>query len=78
MLLFKYPSGPLETNAILFGEEGIGAVIDPSQGAAEKILNQAAKSGLRIEKILLTHSHWDHIADLPLLIADAERHPAKR
>ena len=67
MLLFKYPSGPIDTNAILFGEDGIGAAIDPSQGSAEKILAQAARSGLKIEKILLTHSNWDHIADLHVL-----------
>jgi hydroxyacylglutathione hydrolase len=64
MLLFKFPSGPLSTNAILFGDGGVGAVIDPAQGSTEKILAQASKSGLTIEKILLTHSHWDHIVDL--------------
>ena len=28
---------------------------------------QAEASGLRIEKILLTHSHWDHFADAAFL-----------
>jgi hydroxyacylglutathione hydrolase len=64
MLLFKFPSGPLDTNAILFGEDGKGAAIDPSLGSAEKIIAKAKESGLKIEKILLTHSHWDHIADV--------------
>jgi glyoxylase-like metal-dependent hydrolase (beta-lactamase superfamily II) len=65
MIVYKFPSGPLETNAILFGcaETKRGAVIDPSLGSTEAILAQAAESGLVIEKILLTHSHWDHFAD---------------
>jgi glyoxylase-like metal-dependent hydrolase (beta-lactamase superfamily II) len=67
MLLFKFACGPIETNAILFGEGGRGAAIDPSLGSAEKIVAQAKQSGLKIEKILLTHSHWDHIADVHVL-----------
>ncbi len=67
MLLFKFPCGPLETNAILFGGSGRGAAIDPSLGSAKKIIDQAKRSGLAIEKILLTHSHWDHIADVHAL-----------
>ncbi len=67
MILYKFPSGPLATNAILFGEGRSGAVVDPSMGSTEKILHQAAQSNLQIEKILLTHSHWDHIADAKVL-----------
>ncbi len=65
MMIYKFPCGPLETNAILFGclETKRGAVVDPSLGSAEAILKQAAEAGLAIEKILLTHSHWDHFAD---------------
>jgi hydroxyacylglutathione hydrolase len=64
MLLFKFPSGPYKTNAILIGKDGAGAVVDPSPGSAGEILHQAHESGLKVEKILLTHSHWDHIADV--------------
>jgi len=67
MILYTFPSGPLETNAILFGEGKSGAVVDPSLGSTEKILHQAAQNKLQIEKILLTHSHWDHIADVKVL-----------
>ena len=66
-VLHKFPCGPLETNAVLFGHGGIGAAIDPSLGSAEKIIAQAKESGLKVEKILLTHSHWDHIADVHVL-----------
>lgn len=66
----KFPSGPLGTNAILFAcpQTKIAAVIDPSSGSAIPILRQAEREGVAIKKILLTHSHWDHIADAHSLI----------
>jgi hydroxyacylglutathione hydrolase len=66
MIISKFPSGPLSTNAILFGceETGIGAVIDPSQGSTRLLLQEAHRLGLQIKFIFLTHSHWDHIADV--------------
>ena len=67
MIVFKFPSGPLRTNAILIGDGSSGAVIDPAMGSTDKILKQAAKHNLNIEKILLTHSHWDHIVDVKRL-----------
>jgi hydroxyacylglutathione hydrolase len=44
-------------------------VIDPAFGSTEAIFREATKQDLHIEKILLTHSHWDHIADVHLLKA---------
>ena len=66
MIIQKFPSGPLSTNAILLGceETHQAAVIDPSSGSTKAILQEARLLGLKIEKILLTHSHWDHIADV--------------
>lgn len=60
-----FPFGPLETNAILLGckETKAAVVIDPSLGSAAPILAKSKEHGLKIEKILLTHSHWDHFAD---------------
>lgn len=65
MVIYKFPFGPLETNAILIGcpETQKAAVIDPSLGSANAILQKATHHNLTIEKILLTHSHWDHFAD---------------
>jgi len=65
MYIFKFPFGPLETNALLIGcaETKKCAVIDPSPGSLNSILQKAKELGLTIEKILLTHSHWDHFAD---------------
>lgn len=65
MFLFKFPFGPLETNAILIGcpQTKKGAAIDPSLGSSSALLEKAKGLGLTLEKILLTHSHWDHFAD---------------
>ena len=70
MILKKFPSGPIETNAYLFAcsKTKIAAVIDPSSGSAASILEKAQELDLNIKKILLTHSHWDHIADAHLLV----------
>lgn len=65
MIIYRFPFGPLKTNAILIGcpKTKKGAVIDPSLGSTAPILEKAKKHNLSIEKILLTHSHWDHFAD---------------
>ncbi len=41
-------------------EEGNAAVIDPG-GEANRILRYAEQNGFKIQKILLTHGHFDHI-----------------
>jgi len=65
MFVYKFAFGPLQTNAILFGCQVTKkcAVIDPALGSTPAILDQIKTLDLSIEKILLTHSHWDHFAD---------------
>ena len=48
-------------NATLLWEESTmaGAVVDPG-GDLDRIVAEAARRGVRIEKILLTHGHIDH------------------
>ena len=69
MILHKRSFGPLETNAILIGcsETKRAAIIDPAAGSADFFLKEIQKNGLILDKILLTHSHWDHIADVHAL-----------
>jgi hydroxyacylglutathione hydrolase len=69
MILHKFPFGPLETNAILVGcaKTKKAAVVDPSFGSTSAIWQKCQDLGLTIEKILVTHSHWDHIADVHAL-----------
>jgi len=69
MFLSKFAFGPLETNAVLIGcfATKKAAIIDPSMGSCESILHEIEEQGFVVEKILLTHSHWDHFADAHLL-----------
>ena len=69
MLMQIFPSGPFETNAIVLAcsETRLAVIVDPSPGSAEPINAYLAKHQLNPIKILLTHSHWDHIADVAKL-----------
>lgn len=64
-----FPSGPLETNAYLLicPKTQQAAIIDPSPGSSKAIINFCNTYNIIPEKILLTHSHWDHIADVTIL-----------
>ncbi len=65
MIIEKFTCGPLDTNTYVFGEKNV-VVIDPSQGSFQLISDFLQKKGLKLQKIILTHSHWDHIADIAL------------
>jgi glyoxylase-like metal-dependent hydrolase (beta-lactamase superfamily II) len=62
------PLGPLETNCYLIADkdDGAGAVIDPGD-YSDQILAVAERRGVKIEKIIVTHGHWDHIGALARL-----------
>jgi len=70
MIFHKFPFGPFETNTILLGcaKERKAVVIDPSYGSTSAILQKCLELELQIEKIFITHSHWDHIADVHELV----------
>lgn len=65
MILEGVPSGPYETNAYLVGCPVTRkcAVVDPSPGSASRLRTLIAQYNLTLDRVLLTHSHWDHIAD---------------
>jgi glyoxylase-like metal-dependent hydrolase (beta-lactamase superfamily II) len=67
MTLEIFPSGPLETNAYILVSEGHAVVIDAPPESAEVVLDRIEKLGVVVDMILLTHSHWDHIAEVSIL-----------
>ena len=69
MILEIFPSGPLGTNAVLVGckETKKAAVIDVPMESTEPLLKRIHQLKLEAESILLTHSHWDHIAEVKKL-----------
>jgi len=62
MIVFGFAVGPLQANCYLVGDSSTrkAAVIDPG-GEEHRILTECAKRQLKVEKILLTHAHPDHI-----------------
>lgn len=69
MIVETLPVGPLQTNCYLVGCEAtrLGAVIDPGGDAAE-ILSAIGRHRLKLEYILLTHAHFDHISGVAELV----------
>ena len=65
MIIKVFTSGLAETNTILIGcsETRQAAIIDVPQGSTEWIVKTLKKESLTPQMILLTHSHWDHLAD---------------
>ncbi|HID71919.1 MAG TPA: MBL fold metallo-hydrolase [Thermoplasmata archaeon] len=68
MILEQLLTGFMANFVYLIGDEKTwkAAVVDPSYGA-EEVLSLANEKGFKIELILVTHSHSDHVAELELL-----------
>jgi len=62
------PLGPFETNCYLLTDEATKtcAVVDAPAGSGEHVIAEIAERGLKLEALLLTHGHWDHMADAHL------------
>lgn len=69
--IYKLVVGELATNCYLVKcrQTGSGLVIDPG-GEAGSILRKAETIACRIQLIILTHGHADHIADVPRIKAE--------
>lgn len=69
MILEFSSFGPLGTNVYLLGcpTTHSAVVIDAPLHANRWLLGRSKELGLSIEKLFLTHSHWDHIAEASLL-----------
>lgn len=69
MFIQTFPSGPLSTNAYIAACTNTHAavIIDPAPDSAEPICAYLKAHALNCQAILLTHSHWDHIADVAVL-----------
>jgi hydroxyacylglutathione hydrolase len=71
MILDTFPTGPLQSNCTILGDEesGEAIVVDPGD-EADRINRRLIKLGLKLKQILLTHAHLDHVgaaADLKKL-----------
>ena len=73
MLVHSMTLGPVATNCYLAVDEptGIGAIIDPGDNGSS-IARTCVESGYKFDKILLTHTHFDHINGVPELLRDLD------
>lgn len=69
MIVKVFVCGPIENNTIVVvcDKTKKALVIDPAFGCNDKIKKFVEENKYSLEKILLTHAHWDHIADVKLL-----------
>lgn len=73
MHIVTMPLGAYQTNCYLLWQDGQDSclVIDPGY-EPEKVLKKAGQLGKRIEAILLTHGHFDHVGGVRQLAADTD------
>lgn len=66
MFIQVFPSGPFSTNSyvVACSHSREAAIIDPAPDSASAIEAFLTQQNFNPQKILLTHSHWDHIADV--------------
>lgn len=69
MIIHTVPSGPLATNSYVVAcqKTRLAAIFDPAKNSAETLIRFLEEKKLAPIIILLTHSHWDHIADVASL-----------
>jgi hydroxyacylglutathione hydrolase len=61
MEILCVPVGPLQANCYLVSDEaGVACAVDPG-GEPERLARLVEKKGLRLEAILVTHGHFDHV-----------------
>lgn len=63
--LQTFPAGPIETNAYLVidDETKHALVIDAPPGVTPVLSAAVTDGGYSVDRIVITHAHWDHIVD---------------
>ena len=60
MFLDVFPTGPIQANCTLLGDDKELVVIDPGE-EPERILKVVHEHGLALKHLVLTHGHLDHV-----------------
>jgi len=65
LTITQFPAGPIETNAYLVVDDATGdaIVIDAPSESVDLIAGGIALTGATVRSLVITHGHWDHIAD---------------
>jgi hydroxyacylglutathione hydrolase len=69
MILEALTVGPFQENCYIVGDEatGVGALVDPGDEAA-RIALAVEQTGLEVDRILITHTHIDHVGAVAALV----------
>jgi hydroxyacylglutathione hydrolase len=64
-----FEAGPIQTNAYLVADAAAGEaiVVDAPKDVTAALTEAAREAGWRVAAIVITHAHWDHIADAAAL-----------
>ncbi len=64
-------AGPIDTNAYLVADDETGdaLIVDAPKDGAAALVEAATAGGWQVRRIVITHAHWDHIADAAALRA---------
>ena len=69
--ILTFPAGPAVTNAYLVADTATkeALIIDAPAGATADVLAAAQARGWTVTRVVITHTHWDHVADAAALQA---------
>lgn len=69
MLIAGFPAGSFQANCyVLAPDRGRAAVVvDPGEASADRVVDLVREHELTVEAVLLTHGHFDHVADAAAL-----------
>ncbi len=65
----KFSDKQMDVNTYILAKDNLALVIDPGFNG-EKVLEHCKLHHLRLDSIILTHGHYDHIRDLKLLLGE--------
>lgn len=71
LTVYTLPGGPLDTNAYLVHDPGDSAamLLDAPPETHDAVVETVEEQQIDVQKIILTHAHWDHIVDANALKA---------
>ncbi len=69
LTITRIPAGPLETNAYLVVEDASKAalIIDAPPESLGLIQAAVTQQGVKVQSLVITHGHWDHIGDTDVI-----------
>jgi glyoxylase-like metal-dependent hydrolase (beta-lactamase superfamily II) len=69
LIINQFSAGPIETNAYLVADDATGdaIVIDAPAGSVDMIREGIERAGVTVRSLVITHGHWDHIAETAAL-----------